>query len=99
VVFVTVEDEFGEANLVVYANVGARDRQALLGARLLVAEGRVERLDDHAEVPILHLIARKLIDRSDPLDRLGQVDVNGAGSGSSAALTRCGGPSLAHVGL
>jgi error-prone DNA polymerase len=79
VVFVTVEDEFGEANLVVYANIGSRDRQALLGARLLVAEGRVERMDDHAEVPILHLIARKLIDRSDMLDGLGQVDGAEAG--------------------
>ena len=38
-VFVTVEDEFGSANLVVYADVGARDRRALVGARLLVAEG------------------------------------------------------------
>ena len=36
-VFITVEDEFGTANLVVYADVGARDRVAIIGARLLVA--------------------------------------------------------------
>jgi error-prone DNA polymerase len=74
VIFVTVEDEHGEANVVVYKAIGARDRKALLGARLLVTEGRVERVDDHAEIPIIHLIARKLIDRSDLLDSLGQVD-------------------------
>ena len=38
IVFVTIEDEFGVANLVVYTDVGARDRAALIGARLLVAE-------------------------------------------------------------
>ena len=74
IVFVTVEDEFGSANLVVYADVGARDRRALVGARLLVAEGRVERETEHAEVPITHLICRRLIDRSDLLDGLSSVD-------------------------
>ena len=72
--FVTVEDEFGAANLVVYAPVGARDRRALVGARLLVAEGRVERETERAEVPITHLICRRLIDRSDLLDRLSLAD-------------------------
>ena len=74
IVFVTVEDEFGSANLVVYADVAARDRAALVGARLLVAEGRVEREVEHAEVPITHLICRGLVDRSDLLDRLPLVD-------------------------
>ena len=78
-VFVTVEDEFGSANLVVYADVGARDRRALVAARLLVAEGRVERETERAEVPITHLICRRLIDRSDLLDGLAQ-----AGDGDAA---------------
>jgi len=39
IVFVTLEDEFGVANLVVYTDVGARDRAALIGSKLLVAEG------------------------------------------------------------
>jgi error-prone DNA polymerase len=73
IVFITVEDEFGEANLVVYAKIGERDRAALLAARLLIAEGRVERVDEHAEVPILHVIVRRLIDRSDLLDGLRHI--------------------------
>jgi len=67
VVFVTLEDEFGIANLVIYTDVGARDRSALIGARSMLAEGRIERETDHSEVPITHLICRKLIDRSDLL--------------------------------
>ena len=74
VVFVTVEDELGSANLVVYADVGMRDRAALIGARLLVAEGRVERETERAEVPITHLICRRLFDRSDLLDGLSSID-------------------------
>jgi error-prone DNA polymerase len=71
IVFVTLEDEFGVANLVVYIDVGDRDRAALIGSKLLVAEGRIERETEHAEVPITHLICRKLIDRSDLLGQLG----------------------------
>jgi error-prone DNA polymerase len=67
-VFVSIEDEFGDANPVVYAQVGAQYRKALLGGRLLVAEGRGE---EHAEVPTTHLIVRSLTDRSDLLDGLG----------------------------
>ncbi|MCB4825595.1 helix-hairpin-helix domain-containing protein [Roseicella aerolata] len=80
VVFVTVEDEHGQANIVVYAQVGERDRAALIGARLLVVEGRVERQTEHAEVPITHVIARRLTDRTDLLrssrDRAGAAAPN-----------------------
>ena len=86
IVFITMEDEFGTANLVVYADVGARDRAAMIGARLLIAEGRVERETEHAEVPITHLICRKLVDRSDLLNGLAKS--NGGALWSDAALLR-----------
>jgi error-prone DNA polymerase len=70
VVFLTIEDEWGVGNLVVYAAIAARDRAALIAGRMLVAEGRVERVVENAEVPITHLIVRRLIDRSDLLDGL-----------------------------
>jgi error-prone DNA polymerase len=70
IVFVTLEDEFGIANLVVYTDVGVRDRAALIGSKLLVAEGRIERETEHAEVPLTHLICRRLVDRSDLLGEL-----------------------------
>jgi len=86
IVFITVEDEFGTANLVVYADVGARDRAAMVGARLLVAEGRVERETERAEVPITHLICRRLADHSDLLN--GLMRSEGAESWGDAALLR-----------
>ncbi|MBX6745742.1 MAG: error-prone DNA polymerase, partial [Acetobacteraceae bacterium] len=70
IVFLTVEDEHGIGNLVVYPDVAARDRAALVSGRLLLAEGRVEREEKRVEVPIIHLIVRRLTDRSDLLDGL-----------------------------
>jgi error-prone DNA polymerase len=72
VVFFTVEDEFGVANLVLYPDMVTRHRQAVVAARLVLAEGRVERTE--AEVPILHLIVQRLTDRSDMLDGLHALD-------------------------
>jgi len=69
VMFFTLEDEFGTANLVLYPAVSEAYRAAVVGARLVFAEGRLERMD-RAEVPILHLLVKRLIDRSDLLDSL-----------------------------
>ena len=74
IVFMTVEDEYGVGNLVIYTDVATRDRAALVAGRLLVAEGRIEREVERAEVPITHLLVRRLIDRSDLLDGLVAVD-------------------------
>ncbi len=46
-----------------------------------VAEGRVERETERAEVPITHLICRRLVDRSDLLDGLSWVDGDTAWAG------------------
>ena len=59
VIFVTLEDETGCANIVVWASVAERQRQELLGARLLGAQGTVERDGD-----VVHLVARRLADHS-----------------------------------
>ncbi|HEY8521200.1 MAG TPA: error-prone DNA polymerase [Gammaproteobacteria bacterium] len=65
VVFVTLEDETGYLNLVVWARVAARDRQALLGASLLGVEGHVQK-----EGEVLHVVARRLFDLSELLGGL-----------------------------
>ncbi|MBL6455813.1 error-prone DNA polymerase [Belnapia sp. T6] len=80
IVFMTVEDEHGVGNLVVYPDVAARDRAALVAGRLLVAEGRIEREVERAEVPITHLIVRRLIDRSDLLGCLTDPGIAVGGS-------------------
>jgi error-prone DNA polymerase len=69
VVFFTVEDEHGIANLVMYPDIAERFRAAVVGSRLIVAEGRVER-HEKSEVPIIHLLVSRVEDRSDLLDGL-----------------------------
>ncbi len=65
VCFVTVEDEYGVANLVIWPTVMAQFRKAVMQSRLLVVEGYVQR-----DVEIIHIVARSLTDRSDALLRL-----------------------------
>ncbi len=69
VVFFTVEDEHGIANLVMYPDIAERFRGAVVASRLAIAEGRVERLET-AEIPIIHLLVARIEDRSDLLDGL-----------------------------
>ena len=69
VIFFTVEDEHGIANLVLYSDIAERFRAVVVAARLIVEEGTVER-HMGGEVPIIHLIARHIEDRTDLLDRL-----------------------------
>ena len=104
IVFITLEDEFGIANLVIYPTIGERDRSALIGSRLMVAEGRIERETEHAEVPITHLICRKLINRSDLLRQLNMSAADAvwenAGLGSADEARRPGpGSTAATAGL
>jgi error-prone DNA polymerase len=67
---------FDHEHLVVWADIGARDRAALLGARLLLVEAKIERETQHAEVPITHLICRTLTDRTDLLNGLMNREAN-----------------------
>ncbi|WP_089900146.1 error-prone DNA polymerase [Loktanella fryxellensis] len=65
VCFITVEDEAGVANLVVWPTVMERFRKAVMQSRLLVVEGYVQR-----DGQIIHVVAQSLTDRSDALLRL-----------------------------
>jgi error-prone DNA polymerase len=57
VIFVTLEDETGIANLVIYASIFERFRKITLGAGLLGVQGRVQR-----EGIVIHVTADKLFD-------------------------------------
>jgi error-prone DNA polymerase len=70
VVFVTLEDESGCVNVVVWNDLVERQRRELLGARLLGVEGVVER-----DGAVVHLVARRLEDHSALLSRaLGDLE-------------------------
>ena len=65
VVFMTIEDETGVANAVIWPKVLERMRKVVMGARLVVVHGRVQRHED-----IIHVVAARLEDRSDWLHLL-----------------------------
>ena len=65
VVFVTLEDETGYLNLVVWQRVVEQQRKVLLGASLLGVRGKVQR-----EGEVLHLVAEELLDYSPLLGSL-----------------------------
>ena len=65
VTFVTLEDETGNINLVVWKHLAEKQRRELLGAHLLGAVGEVQRDGD-----VLHLIAYRLLDHSSLLANL-----------------------------
>jgi error-prone DNA polymerase len=58
-VFVTLEDETGAVNVIVWPTVAEAQRQPLLGATLLTVYGQWQREGD-----VMHLLASKLIDHS-----------------------------------
>ena len=60
VVFMTIEDETGVANSVIWPKVLERMRKVVMGARLVVVHGRIQRHED-----IIHVVAERLEDRSD----------------------------------
>ena len=65
VTFVTLEDEDGMINVVVWRDLGDRQRRVLIESRLLGVAGRLETVDG-----VQHLIAGRLFDESDLLGGL-----------------------------
>jgi len=69
VVFVTLEDEHGIANLVVWPKVFEAHRRIVMGSRLLGVRGHVQR-----EGSVIHLVAAELWDWSAELDSIAEID-------------------------
>jgi error-prone DNA polymerase len=65
VVFLTLEDETGLANVIVHPGLVERQRQELLGARLLGVLGVLQRQGE-----VVHLVAKRLVDHTALLGRL-----------------------------
>jgi error-prone DNA polymerase len=62
-VFVTLEDETGAVNVIVWPSVADTQRKPLLGASLLTVYGQWQREGDD-EHPVMHLVAGRLVDHS-----------------------------------
>ena len=91
VIFLTLEDETGVANVVVWPKVYERFRRAVIAGRLLHVHGQLQR-----EGIVAHLVARRIDDMSDRLDRLGDagsIDV----SSTRADHTKRPAPPSTHI--
>ena len=64
-VFITLEDETGVANVIVWKDRVERYRREVLQSRLLEVRGRLQK-----ESGVIHLIAARLIDRTELLGQL-----------------------------
>lgn len=89
VMFITIEDETGIANVVVWPSLFERRRRVVLGASMMAIQGKIQREGD-----VVHLIARQLDDLSGDLSALADRDTefrNPSGRGDEFAHGSPGG--------
>ncbi|HZH26990.1 MAG TPA: error-prone DNA polymerase [Azospirillaceae bacterium] len=89
VLFLTLEDETGHANLVVWPDLFQQHRRLVLSAHMLACRGRVQR-----EGEVVHLVAEHLTDLSDLLRTVGDRDGAGQGNGGDPGVVRARHPAL-----
>lgn len=69
VIFVTLEDETGVVNVIVWRTIYERFRRAVIAGRMLRVTGRLQRAHS-----VTHVIAEQIEDISEMLDLLVQAD-------------------------
>jgi error-prone DNA polymerase len=69
VIFITIEDETGIANLVIWPKLYERQRRVILSAGMLAVHGRIQR-----EGEVVHLVAHRVSDLSNALASVGHRD-------------------------
>lgn len=80
VIFATIEDETGIANIIVWPKVFEQHRKIVLGSRLLGVTGRLQR-----EGLVIHVIADKLEDLSGELFKLSETSTTLGDNGLARA--------------
>lgn len=70
VIFLTIEDETGVANVVIWPKLFERSRRVALGASMMAIHGRIQREGD-----VVHLVAQQLFDFSASLTGLADHDL------------------------
>ena len=67
-IFITIEDESGVTNALLWARLFERQRRAVMASRLMVIEGEIQR----SKEGVVHLMATTITDRTDELKRLSE---------------------------
>ena len=89
VIFLTLEDETGTANVVVWNKVYEAFRKAVIAGRLVRVTGRIER-----DGPVTHLVAERVEDVSHLLATLGRAVMIDANDGRADETKRPAGGSI-----
>lgn len=76
VIFATLEDESGTSNVIIWPKTFDTYRNAVLGARLMLVEGKLQR-----EGIVIHVVADRISDGTHFLGGLGDIDTEGAFDG------------------
>ena len=71
VVFVTLSDETGVCNVVIWPKLYERFRKEIAGARLMLVEGKIQRSPEN----VIHLVAERISDRTADLDLLSDAEM------------------------
>ncbi|NKQ88719.1 error-prone DNA polymerase [Rhizobium ruizarguesonis] len=71
VMFVTIEDETGPANIVVWPSLFEKRRRVVLGSSMMAINGRIQREGD-----VVHLVAQQVFDLSGDLSGLADRDID-----------------------
>jgi error-prone DNA polymerase len=82
VVFITLSDETGVANVVVWPRLVETFRREIMGARLLLVQGRIQRSPEH----VVHLVAERIIDRTSDLARLSDAEPDAPSARTQGAV-------------
>ncbi len=83
VMFVTLEDETGTANLVVFPSIYENQRRDTLTARLMMCRGKVQKVDG-----VIHVIAERVTSLNGWLEGLGRGEGRGVGGGDGVGGER-----------
>ena len=94
VIFLTLEDETGTANVVVWKKVYETFRKAVIAGRLVSVTGRIER-----DGPVTHLIAERVEDVSPLLATLGRTVLTAPNDGRADETRRPAGGSIRPTAL
>ncbi|MBW3099159.1 error-prone DNA polymerase [Pseudohoeflea coraliihabitans] len=81
VIFMTLEDETGVANIIIWPKIFERFRREILGARLVQVDGRLQN-----EAGVIHVVADRVTDISSQLAWLGAEAGEEPGSQASSSL-------------
>jgi error-prone DNA polymerase len=88
VIFATIEDETGHANLIVWPSLFERQRRTVLSSSAVACRGKVQR-----EGEVIHVVAAHLIDLTHLLRQVGQRDETFRAANTGADEARFNGAS------